>query len=101
MAQNWPSAELVPTASMAVRAGERQSWNVAARGAPNRLQWLFAIATFPLNEVVKNETALALLINTVFFSRSPFPNTSKAICVTGFTASSDAELSLFLDLSLG
>lgn len=101
MAQNWPRAELAPTASMGVRAGERQSWNVAASGAPSRLQWLSAIATFPVNEAVKNESALALLINIVFFSRSPFPNTSKAICVTGFTAPSDAELSLFLDTSLG
>lgn len=101
MAQNWLSAEVAPTAPMGVRAGERQSRNVAATEAPHHLQWLFEKATFPVNEIVKNKCALALLINIFFFCRSPFPNTSKAFCVTRFTASSDAELSLFLDTSPG
>lgn len=74
---------------------------MAASGAPSHLQWLFAKDTFPVNEVVKNESAVALLINIIFCCRSPFPNTSKAFCVTRVTASSDAELSLFLGISLG
>lgn len=81
--------------------GSESRAGIGSKRGPNHPQWLLAKATFPGNEGVKNERGLALFINIVYFCRSPFPSTSKALCVARFTASSDAELSLFLDPSLG